>query len=248
MDQLYVIDKKYLDAHKKELNWLKEEFFEYKSQKAFEEYLDQKIAGIYEKQYTGNQYFDNEIIRFGEDEVFVDCGSFTGDTVEMFISNLKKLKIEKWKQIYAIEAKKDNYERAKKNLEKYNNVVLINKGCWNYSGTHKFIEDEYSNSASAIQENGNSEIEVDTIDNIIFRGEEGVTFIKMDIEGAELNALKGAEQTIRKYKPKLAISIYHKPEDLYEIPQYIKSLVPEYKLYFRNHAPSATESVLYAVL
>jgi hypothetical protein len=78
-------------------------------------------------------------------------------------------------------------------------------------------------------------------------GGAAATFIKMDIEGAEFNALKGAERTIRKHKPKLAVCVYHKAEDLITIPQYIKSLVPEYKLYFRAHLPGPFDYVLYAV-
>lgn len=70
----------------------------------------------------------------------------------------------------------------------------------------------------------------------------------MDIEGSELEALKGAVHTIQRDKPKLAICIYHKPEDMTEIPLYIKSLVPEYKLYVRHHSNCCTETVLYAVM
>ena len=75
-----------------------------------------------------------------------------------------------------------------------------------------------------------------------------VTFIKMDIEGAELNALKGSREIIKKYKPRLAVSVYHKKEDLIEIPLYIKELVPEYKLYIRHYSNAAIETVLYAVV
>lgn len=70
----------------------------------------------------------------------------------------------------------------------------------------------------------------------------------MDVEGAELESLKGASGTIQRYKPKLAICIYHKPEDMTEIPLYIKSLVPEYKLYVRHHSNSIAETVLYAII
>ena len=70
----------------------------------------------------------------------------------------------------------------------------------------------------------------------------------MDIEGSELAALKGARETILKYKPTLAICVYHKKADLYEIPEYILSLVPEYKLYFRAYYDFADDFILYAVM
>ncbi|MDR1086700.1 MAG: FkbM family methyltransferase [Endomicrobium sp.] len=69
----------------------------------------------------------------------------------------------------------------------------------------------------------------------------------MDIEGAELDALVGAKDTIRKYKPRLAICIYHKPSDIIDIPLYILSLVPEYKLYIRHYSTYKWETVLYCV-
>ena len=77
---------------------------------------------------------------------------------------------------------------------------------------------------------------------------QNATFIKMDVEGAELDALKGAKATILRNKPKLAICIYHYHRDFVEIPKWIHSLVPEYKLYVRHHAFSVNETVLYAIL
>ncbi len=75
-----------------------------------------------------------------------------------------------------------------------------------------------------------------------------VTFVKMDVEGAELEALKGSRKVIVQYRPKLAICVYHKKADLIEIPLFIKSLVPEYRLYIRHYGNSMCETVLYAVL
>lgn len=87
---------------------------------------------------------------------------------------------------------------------------------------------------------------MDSVDNVL-QGNKA-TFIKMDIEGAELKALEGAADTIRRWKPLLAISLYHKPEDLLTIPQYIRSLNAEYTFYLRGHHPElAIELVLYAV-
>ena len=69
----------------------------------------------------------------------------------------------------------------------------------------------------------------------------------MDVEGAELEALKGARNLIERDKPKLAICLYHKDDDIWEIPYYIKKLVPEYKLYIRHYSNYQCETVLYAV-
>ena len=74
-----------------------------------------------------------------------------------------------------------------------------------------------------------------------------VDFIKMDIEGAEMDAIDGAAKIIQEFKPRLAISAYHKPEDLWEIPIKLKSLNPSYELYFGHHSPACFESVFYAV-
>lgn len=96
----------------------------------------------------------------------------------------------------------------------------------------------------AVSSDGDILIEVDCIDNIL-SCDEKVTYIKMDIEGSELNALKGAEQHIVRDKPRLGICIYHKQEDLVKIPQYIKSLHPHYQFYVRPHSTMPTELVLY---
>ena len=98
---------------------------------------------------------------------------------------------------------------------------------------------------SLISDKGDFTVDVETIDNVV--DSKRVTFIKMDIEGSELSALRGAETTISKSKPKLAICVYHKPEDLISIPQYINSIVPEYKFFLRHHQFISWETVLYAI-
>jgi len=84
-------------------------------------------------------------------------------------------------------------------------------------------------------------------DYVTTRRLRSVDFIKMDVEGSEMDAIEGSSETVRKYKPRLAISAYHKHEDLWTIPMKIKSLNPGYELYFGHHSPVSYESVIYAV-
>jgi hypothetical protein len=123
-------------------------------------------------------------------------------------------------------------------------LIFLKKGTWNEKTILKFSEN--GTVGSVISSEGAIQIEVDTIDNVL--SGEGATYIKMDIEGAELPSLIGAKETIRNYKPKLAISVYHKHDDLLTIPKYIKSVNSSYKFYLRVHyKPYFNDLVLYAI-
>ena len=100
---------------------------------------------------------------------------------------------------------------------------------------------------SQIGEEGTNVIKISTvaIDNVV--GEEEVSLIKLDVEGAELKALQGAARTIRTFRPRLAISVYHKPEDIIEILEYILSLHDDYRLYIRHYQMSSCETIVYAL-
>lgn len=185
------------------------------------------------------QYFDLpqlENKRLPE-EVFVDGGSYDGNTSIDFI---------KWNRgkgyTIAWEPDPDNREKCMR-LLKENEIGydLIPKGLWSEDRELKLKSDKTS---SRISGEGDIKIEVDSIDNLINRP---VTFIKMDIEGSEYQALLGAQNTISKYKPKLAICIYHKPEDIWELPWLIHEINPEYKFYLRHYSFADNETVLYAL-
>lgn len=99
--------------------------------------------------------------------------------------------------------------------------------------------------SSRIREDGEEIVNVTSLDKEL--GDEKVTFIKMDIEGSELPAIIGAKNIIIKNKPKLAISVYHKYEDIFEIPEIILKYNPNYKIYLRHYATSDSETILYAL-
>lgn len=190
---------------------------------------------------TRLQYFDLEELRPKENEVFVDCGAFDGDSVFAFMKWCNNM----YKHIYCFEPDKNNYMLCKENLnEQSGKITVINKGTWSCETELSFSDT--SDVASHICEDGLQRIKVVSLDKAL-RNEEKVTFIKMDIEGAELETLKGAKQIITEQKPKLAICVYHKKEDIFTIPEYIRSLNPEYKFYLRHYTLAEWDTVLYAI-
>lgn len=202
------------------------------------------VTGMMLGVYRDQQYFDLPFLtkQKKKHEIFVDGGCYDGENSRSFI---------KWagnadKTIYAFEPDEDNFKCCKKVLEKSagNKVTyeLIPKGLWSCNKILNFCA--ASNEGSRFAEDGEVHIPVTSLDSAI-HGE--VTFIKMDVEGAEYEALKGAKELIGKYRPKLAISVYHKVEDIWELPQLILSLCSDYTFYLRHYSLSSEETVLYAV-
>jgi FkbM family methyltransferase len=193
---------------------------------------------------TFEHYFDLDVMKCDENEVFVDCGCFTGDTVQEFIKQYGG----RYKSIYSYELTPSTYETAKKNLKDVKRLYLRNVGVSDKNGKFPFLDGVGgSGGGNRLHTGGNVIAKVVKIDDDI---SEPVTFIKMDVEGAEGEALRGAEGQIRANKPKLAISLYHKLPDLLEIPRLVRSFVPEYKFYLRHspgNFPFPTEYVLLTV-
>ena len=185
-----------------------------------------------------NEYFDEKVI-LADDEMFIDCGGFDGDSAMRFIERCHG----HYRGIVIFEPEFCKKAEIEKKLGK-NHYELRQLGVW--SKKEKLYFDAVGTCSSHISEKeGDYVIETAALDEIIF--DRRPTYIKMDIEGAEQEALKGCRKIIQTYKPKLAICIYHKPEDLYEIPIMIKEINPEYKLYVRQYANAWFDTVLYAV-
>lgn len=181
----------------------------------------------------GNQYFD--VFKSQEEEVFVDAGSFDGLTITDFV----KWTNGSYKRIYAFEPLSDMCRHIQE--MDVPRTEILNCAAWNKKEDLHFTE---ARTSSSINSEGEVTVQGMDIDSAV--KDDKVTYIKMDIEGSELKALEGARKTILKNHPKLAICIYHKMEDIIEIPSYILSLVPEYKFYIRQYASHICETVLYA--
>jgi len=183
-------------------------------------------------------YQPRGIISFRKNEVYVDGGSYDGDSIRSFISRVEN----KYEKILAFEPDKTVYQKLIKKINPNRRVVCFNQGLFNRNSKMNFSTT--SDRASLIDSRGGSSIRVASIDSIL-KGER-VSFIKMNIEGAEISALEGAKKSIKLWFPKMAISCYHKPSDLWEIPLLIKKMEKKYNLYLRQHDGGVIESVCYA--
>lgn len=187
------------------------------------------------------QYFEN-IVPIGKQEIFVDSGCFNGDTALNFI---KKCNSE-FEKILAFEPDLQNYRicRERFNRLKETRIQLYHGGLWE---SHCQVGFQATGDQGArFAETANvSAVQAFSLDAIVEADD--VSFIKMDIEGAELKAIYGAKRIIVSNKPKLAICIYHKPEDIYTIPITLLELNPSYKFYLRHYSFGEEETVLYAV-
>lgn len=184
-----------------------------------------------------NQYYD--VFRFSDDEVIADVGCFDCYTMKQYF----KYGSSKYKKIYSFEPEPQQYMHCKELIEKgrYSNWEIYNYGVYDNNDKLYFSS---NSSSTKVSKDGDIEVDVIKLDDF-FKKHDVPTFIKMDIEGAELAALKGCDETISKYKPKLAICVYHKPGDIFEILEYILSLNLDYKMWLRHYSNLINETVLY---
>lgn len=208
------------------------------------DFLEEDIINL-GKEYellNHKQYFDLPELKYtnGEEEVFVDGGAYDGSSTVEFMNWCKKGNKKGFSYVW--EPDKANQEKCKDMLDKKIDYEIIEKGLWNQFGEISFSMD--GSTSSAVSETGTEKIIVDSIDGICNKP---ISFIKMDVEGSEYNALLGSKNVIEKYKPKLAICIYHKKEDIWEIPLLIHKINPEYRFYMRHYSLADNETVLYAI-
>ena len=176
----------------------------------------------------------------------VDCGAFTGDTIREF---KRRICNENWR-VYAFEPDSYNYRQLNSLLSRSRyyarHVMTYNIATW--SSKCKLYFDDKMGDSSRVSRNKHKWtkiIDANTIDDVL--KDEKVTFIKMDVEGAELESLKGAKEIISRDHPRLAISIYHSDSDMINIIKYLRDEYPFYRLYIRHYTWGFTDTICYAV-
>lgn len=185
------------------------------------------------------QYFASDIISVNKEEVFIDCGGFCGETTEEFIQYVAG----KYKKIYLFEpdVRLSNVAKCKWGgmLDK---VEILPYGVGKEENMLSF--QAVGDGSGNFSEDGTEYVKVVKIDDVI---KEKITFIKMDIEGMEVEALTGAQETIKKDKPKLAISVYHKCDDIFAITKQILLYRNDYRIYMRHYTTNFDDTVMYFV-
>jgi len=227
--------------HAAQYKWIYQLLADKKSKQIFTKVINFKITFDYSfmEGFTNNhkeQYFDKELIPEIKNISFLDGGGYVGDTATEVIKNYPD-----FKKIWLIEPIPENIRIAKRELGHHKNIEFLTCGISDKKATLHFNEEK---SFSTIYGHGTQSVTVDTIDNIV---KEKVDFIKLDIEGAEQDAISGAQETIRKYKPILAICVYHKAEDWYEIPKKVLEIENKYDIYLRHYMEGIFETVMYFI-
>lgn len=198
------------------------------------------------KQYEFNR--DGVVIKAQKNDVVIDAGGCWGDTA-LYFSN----ETGEQGKVYSFEFIPGNITLFNKNLSLNSSlskqIELVQNPLWSEHGKEMYYKDFGPASTVSFTnfENATGKTQTQTIDNFVKEaGIEKVDFIKMDIEGAEMNSLKGARETLLAFKPKLAIAIYHDLADFYTITEYLNGLNAGYKFYLAHYTIHAGETILYA--
>jgi FkbM family methyltransferase len=187
------------------------------------------------------EYFDEQIAPLDPQEVFVDGGAYTGDTVVRFLQATEG----QFRAIYSFEPDTISFAKLKEYVDSLSDprIHIYPFGIGGSRGSIKFSNQ--GTLGSKASETAETTVEIVDLDSTLI--DVRPTLVKLDIEGYELDALNGMRHIIIEQAPKLAVCIYHKPADLWQLPLFLKEMVPEYRLFIRHYSPFLYDTVCYAV-
>ena len=189
-----------------------------------------------------DDYYEPDVFLHNSGDVFVDAGAFNGDSIYSYIRNYGA----GYSKIYAYEISPKACAELEENTKEFHDIFVCQRGLGKEPGRMSLQENEAAtaNKAEALSDASEGSVDIVALDDELEK--EGVTFIKMDIEGAEKDALLGCCRIITGSQPKLAICTYHGYEDIWRIPVMIDAMNPNYKFYMRHYGGNLfpTEFVL----
>ena len=207
------------------------------------EYRRTKSMEIYPRLIANHaQYFPPGIVNLSREDTLLDCGAFSGDTLRSFVG----LNPNARNTYYGFEPDPHNFTSLQRESERYaGRLVAVNAGVGAEEGSLGFVSRAGTDSAFTTVK-ADRTVHVHTIDHY-FADKTAPTFIKMDIEGMEPQALAGGEQVIRRRRPKLAICVYHLPQHIWGVPLMARTWNPDYRFYLRHYSTNMSETVMYAI-
>jgi FkbM family methyltransferase len=232
-DELFCAE--YYMRRKREFDEVRAFLADEQSRSVYDDVLQYKLSGdvnLLQKSECGVESL-GEILPYARYAAYADIGAYNGDTIKQFAESAPNLK-----RICAVEPDARNYKKlvsyAASELSAYD-VTAFNVAAWNEKAAITF-NSKSGRSPRTIKTAANvktaADVQADTIDNLL--AGQPIDFIKYDVEGAELNALLGSVQTIKKSKPDLSVALYHRTGDIIDLPKMVRSIVPEYNLYIRR--------------
>jgi FkbM family methyltransferase len=183
------------------------------------------------------EFFAPDILTYGNNEVFVDGGAYDGDSFETFSAASKK-----YEQAYLFEPDFEIYRRAEKKMSRNKNVTVCNYGLW--SVTDELFFSSTGGMDGSLSKSGDIQVDVVSVDDFI---KEKITHLKLDVEGAEEEALMGAANHLHIDRPKLAVAVYHKACDLWDLPALIEKLGGKFSFSIRHYSQTIDDSIVYAI-
>ena len=190
-----------------------------------------------------NQYFAEGVVRVGSEEVFVDCGAFTGDTMLDVAT-----RVDRWRAYHAFEPDPTSFAALRAAVATLPSELAGRVHLHRAATADRQYLAHFQASglgSASLSAAGTYEVECVAIDEIVTGPPP--TFVKMDIEGAESAALNGCRRSIREAGPLLAIAAYHKQADLWELTLQVHEMKSAYQLFLRPHVAEGFDTVLYAV-
>ena len=215
------------------------------SRRVFLAALRQRLRGIFDATApAAAQYFPADIVRLSEDEVFVDGGAFDGDTLVDFLGRVGEL----FAHYHAFEPDAANRARLMARVQGLpvgvrDKITIHPLALHAESATLSFTDQ--GGPTSHVGTGGNTSVRGERLDAIL--AVQRLSFLKLDVEGAERAALAGAKASITQHRPQVAACVYHEPNDLWEIPQRLAALLPNSRFYLRQHGFDGWETVVYVV-
>lgn len=239
-----LFDKAFVREHSAAMQECYDLLADERSREVFLDTVRFKLSGRLEylrRSESGKDEVFENILKPTENEHFSDLGAYNGDTIRELLHYTDG----RFASVHALEPDRRSFRKlnewASANIE--GDVTLVQAGAWDRDEIRCFSDQAGRQSHVA---NKGRETQMRALDSVL--GGRPCTYLKMDVEGAEREAISGAEQTIRTFAPKLNIAAYHRSEDFFELPLVIHSLCKDYALYLRHHPyVPAWDTNLYAV-